>query len=110
MVAITLEQIRRRAYEIWESEGRPEGADIRHWRQACAELDGDNDHQMPLDEIDRDEAALLQGAGEIGDLDPDSGTSRPAKKKPSSKSAAREAEITTGEKPSGQKIKKTKGP
>ena len=32
------EEISRRAYEIWESEGRPEGCDLRHWLQAEQEL------------------------------------------------------------------------
>jgi hypothetical protein len=30
--------IRHRAHEIWESEGRPEGEHERHWRQAEQEL------------------------------------------------------------------------
>lgn len=33
------EQIRKRAQEIWESEGRPEGRDEKHWRRAEEELD-----------------------------------------------------------------------
>lgn len=28
--------VRRRAYEIWEREGRPHGEDMRHWLQAIA--------------------------------------------------------------------------
>ena len=32
------EEISRRAYEIWEGEGRPEGCDLRHWLQAEQEL------------------------------------------------------------------------
>lgn len=32
------EQIRRRAYEIWEREGRPEGREAEHWRRAAEEL------------------------------------------------------------------------
>ena len=32
------EEISRRAYELWESEGRPEGCDLRHWLQAEQEL------------------------------------------------------------------------
>jgi hypothetical protein len=32
------EQIRRRAYEIWEREGRPEGRESEHWRMAVEEL------------------------------------------------------------------------
>lgn len=32
------EKIRRRAYEIWEREGRPEGRESEHWQMAAAEL------------------------------------------------------------------------
>jgi Protein of unknown function (DUF2934) len=32
------ERTRLRAYEIWEGEGRPEGRDEHHWRQAEREL------------------------------------------------------------------------
>ncbi|HEX5280539.1 MAG TPA: DUF2934 domain-containing protein [Micropepsaceae bacterium] len=31
------EQIRKRAYEIWETEGRPHGRDTLHWAQAETE-------------------------------------------------------------------------
>jgi hypothetical protein len=84
MVPNKNEQIRRRAYEIWESDGRPEGADLRHWQQACDELGGDRDYETPqelLGEIDRNEAALLQGAGESGDIDQGRGTSPRGKKR-----------------------------
>ena len=30
--------MRRRAYEIWEKEGRPEGRALEHWLQAKQEL------------------------------------------------------------------------
>lgn len=33
------EQIRRRAYWIWEEEGSPMGEDLRHWSMAEAELE-----------------------------------------------------------------------
>ena len=32
------EQIRKRAYEIWEGEGRPHGRHIQHWFQAETEF------------------------------------------------------------------------
>ena len=32
------ERIRRRAHEIWEREGRPEGRQENHWTQACHEI------------------------------------------------------------------------
>ncbi|WP_206513297.1 DUF2934 domain-containing protein [Pelagibacterium montanilacus] len=28
------EDIRRRAYELWEKEGKPEGRDLEHWLRA----------------------------------------------------------------------------
>lgn len=31
-------QIGKRAYQIWEEEGRPEGRDVEHWLRAEAEL------------------------------------------------------------------------
>ncbi|WLR91303.1 DUF2934 domain-containing protein [Shinella zoogloeoides] len=33
------EQIRRRAYWIWEEEGCPAGEDLRHWSMAEAEFE-----------------------------------------------------------------------
>ncbi len=32
------ERIQGEAYEIWENEGRPEGAAARHWDQALDEI------------------------------------------------------------------------
>jgi hypothetical protein len=32
------DRVRRRAYEIWEEEGRHEGLGQNHWQQAKAEL------------------------------------------------------------------------
>jgi len=34
------ELIRRRAYAIWEKEGRPQGRHEEHWRQAHEEMHG----------------------------------------------------------------------
>lgn len=33
------EEIRRRALQIWENEGKPEGKDAQHWAQAERELE-----------------------------------------------------------------------
>jgi hypothetical protein len=38
------ESIRRRAYEIWEQSGRPDGADLDHWLQAKSEHNGQRAH------------------------------------------------------------------
>ena len=32
------ERIQRRAYELWETEGRPEGREQAHWHQAELEI------------------------------------------------------------------------
>lgn len=34
----TLEQIRKRAYELWETAGKPHGRDRDHWQQAESEI------------------------------------------------------------------------
>jgi hypothetical protein len=35
-------RIRQRAHEIWESHGRPHGADRDHWEQATREIDAED--------------------------------------------------------------------
>ena len=35
-------RIRQRAHAIWESHGRPEGADRDHWDQATREIDAED--------------------------------------------------------------------
>ncbi|MER8430096.1 DUF2934 domain-containing protein [Mesorhizobium caraganae] len=37
------ERIRRRAYEIWQREGAADGEHERHWHQASAEIDREDD-------------------------------------------------------------------
>ncbi len=37
-ISTTEEDIRARAYEIWEGEGRPEGQHLEHWRRAKDEV------------------------------------------------------------------------
>lgn len=32
------DQVRRRAYELWEADGCPQGQDQRYWFKALAEL------------------------------------------------------------------------
>lgn len=34
-MSATEQRIREFAYQIWESEGRPQGQDARHWEMAC---------------------------------------------------------------------------
>jgi hypothetical protein len=35
------DRIGRRAHEIWEREGRPEGRSAEHWTQACREIEAE---------------------------------------------------------------------
>jgi hypothetical protein len=36
------DRIKQRAYEIWESAGRPHGAHEVHWQQASSEIDAED--------------------------------------------------------------------
>ena len=36
------ERIRKRAHEIWEEEGRPEGREYSHWLRAKAEIQAED--------------------------------------------------------------------
>ena len=38
-----IEQLRNRAYRIWESKGRPHGRDLEHWLDAEGELEAADD-------------------------------------------------------------------
>jgi hypothetical protein len=33
------EEVRNRAYAIWEAKGRPEGEHLEHWQQAIKEIE-----------------------------------------------------------------------
>jgi hypothetical protein len=35
------DRIRRRAHQIWEEEGHPDGQEAEHWKRAVREIDGD---------------------------------------------------------------------
>ena len=43
-------RIRERAHEIWEREGRPEGAQEEHWQRACEEIDAEDQGRSPAGE------------------------------------------------------------
>jgi len=38
-----IDQLRIRAYQIWERKGRPQGRDLEHWLEAERELEADDD-------------------------------------------------------------------
>ena len=55
LVVLMPAQICRRAYEIWEREGKIDGKDQQHWYQAIAELIAVID---PDDDDEEDDAAI----------------------------------------------------
>ena len=76
------EHIRRKAYEIWESEGRPEGRHDEHWRRArenanhgkrAAEITGDTPSpETPADAMDTQDKAMIpeNGAEHLSQTEP----------------------------------------
>lgn len=55
--------VRRRAYAIWEQEGRPEGQAWDHWLRAKNEANGDDAGDLPWPA--RDDDPLLDEAEKI---------------------------------------------
>ena len=47
-IGTSQEAIARRAYEIWESDGRPDGRAMDHWLRAVSELDARHDGESEL--------------------------------------------------------------
>lgn len=68
------EKIRRRAYELWEREGRPEGKEREHWERARLELADEEGNRsgtgggtgwtMPVDSADLHGEDAVQRAEE----------------------------------------------
>jgi hypothetical protein len=54
------DEISRRAREIWEREGRPEGRDMEHWLQAEAELHRESEHGAPQRALNSQETAATK--------------------------------------------------
>jgi len=57
------ERIRRRAYEIWESEGRQHGYDERHWHRAVAEIGSETSSEAPEPPVPSPGVEQNAGAG-----------------------------------------------
>ena len=57
------EEIRKRAHQLWENDGRPEGRESEHWQRAAQELDGSErasgtgSQREPLSEASRSSKA-----------------------------------------------------
>lgn len=44
----SFEDVSRRAYELWEKDGRPEGNEQQHWYQAEKELSQGGNRSRPI--------------------------------------------------------------
>lgn len=100
--------ISRRAYELWEKEGRPEGSDLRHWLQAEQELGigradngqrPDNSNASRSEESNsapRTDAQPLQGtrAGAAANREPKRGTPSPFGEKSTNANGRKKAAST----------------
>lgn len=61
--AVSADAISRRAYEIWEREGRPEGCDLRHWLAAEQELGASrSDHGNASESASRAESSASRNS------------------------------------------------
>ncbi|KNY13163.1 hypothetical protein AKG11_30780 [Shinella sp. SUS2] len=89
------EQIRRRAYEIWQAEGCPPRGELRHWLIAESEFDEEHKPAGPF----RGFSVLGERAG---------GNAGAVEAVPAA--ATDEVVITTGKEPARRKIKRTEGP
>jgi hypothetical protein len=90
------DQIRRRAYEIWQSEGQPHGRDEEHWQKARVEVE----RQVPASGTGAAQAASRQGS--YWDPARDSVLPEPTGKAATARSGAPGATSTRTKKPSGK--------
>jgi hypothetical protein len=57
------ERVRRRAHEIWEREGRPEGRHDQHWQQAKDELAVEDGESLSVAGEEDPEPSILPPVG-----------------------------------------------
>jgi hypothetical protein len=63
------ERVREFAHQIWESEGRPEGQECRHWDMACKLAEGLNNKDT--DDLGSGAVLSVIAAGEPFNPDPE---------------------------------------
>ncbi|QZP31894.1 DUF2934 domain-containing protein [Pseudomonas sp. DR48] len=98
-------RIREFAYQIWESEGKPEGQDARHWEMArkLAEAEALAPSKSP-------KAAGSKTAGTKSPVAKSANGKAPAEPKAKAKPAAASKVIPPGEKAADKKPKATRKP
>ena len=57
--------IRRRAYEIWEEEGRPEGREAEHWEMAMRQLEMSTQAKPVVADIPAAKATKRKAASKV---------------------------------------------
>ncbi len=92
--------ISRRAYEIWNREGRLDGCDLRHWLQAEQELSAESPQGSGADP-----AGDVSGNGNGNGTGYGNGR---AEESPATTASARTSSIPEGETPSVSAVEKTK--
>lgn len=63
MPTLDEDEIKRRAYEIWEREGRPEGRDYQNYMEAVAEMMAESDGGVPQSQPTSGISTNLQPGG-----------------------------------------------
>lgn len=88
------EQIRRRAYEYWEMEGRPEGRHREHWERAAREIAAEKGESAEDDEIPKMPEDFLQAGDRTGvsGRTPPGGTKRGTRSATTKGSAGKDAD------------------
>jgi hypothetical protein len=59
-MSVNYDEIAKRAFEIWEREGRPPGRDLEHWLAAEAELRQDGLKKQRGKKIESEDPAMLK--------------------------------------------------
>lgn len=91
------DSIRRRAYEIWEQEGRPHGKELEHWLRAFKEF-GSKAEQSKT--APRRKIQATKAEADLKETKPK------ASKKPAAKSAVASAAVAAGEETQGRPRRK----
>ena len=92
------QEIRKRAHELWEQEGKPDGDDLRHWLKALEQF---GNGAAPPAKAKR--AARPRASAQIP-----AETAPQAKKPRAAKEPA--VDITTGREPPSKPVKRVEGP
>jgi len=61
MASVARKEIEKRAYEIWEQTGRPQGRDLDHWLRAEAELAAPDRKAKPAPKRPRSRTSAVVG-------------------------------------------------